>query len=312
MLHIIGLILKIIGILLLVILGIIVVLLCTILFVPIKYDVKAAFPGKVEELSADGKVTWLLHLIRADISYKEKELKWKVRAAWFKFGSDVEEKPVKEETKKAEPPKVEEPKPESPKVEKPKAEPPKQKPPKQEPPKQEPSKTKNIKDDSPKVEAKKENVFVTIKKKVQDIFEQIKCTFQKICDKIREGIEIKDKILSFLEEKTHKAAFSKVIKELVWIKRMIRIKGGHIHLRFGFEDPSLTGKVLAGLSVLYPFLGDNMNIQPEFEEVCMEGDVHLKGHIRLIHLIMMALKLLLDKNVRKTFKDAMELKDQLI
>ena len=48
-LHIIGLILKIIGILLLVILGILLLVIGVLLFVPLRYELRAEFPGKLED-----------------------------------------------------------------------------------------------------------------------------------------------------------------------------------------------------------------------------------------------------------------------
>ena len=48
-LHIIGLILKIIGIILLVILGILLLVIGVLLFVPLRYELCAGFPGKLED-----------------------------------------------------------------------------------------------------------------------------------------------------------------------------------------------------------------------------------------------------------------------
>ena len=67
MLHILLLILKVIGIILAVIVGIILLLAAIFLFVPIRYDISAKCDGSVEGLKAKIKVTWLLHLVRADV-----------------------------------------------------------------------------------------------------------------------------------------------------------------------------------------------------------------------------------------------------
>ena len=74
MLHIIGLILKILGIILAVLLGIIVLLVCIILFVPVRYEVSAEFPGKLEDTTAKVRFSWFLHLIAGEAGYKEKDL----------------------------------------------------------------------------------------------------------------------------------------------------------------------------------------------------------------------------------------------
>lgn len=85
MLHILLLILKIIGIIFAVILGILVLLVCIVVFVPVRYEVRAGCTGNPADIKAKGRVTWLFRLIRADVCYKEKKLKWRVRIAWKKI-----------------------------------------------------------------------------------------------------------------------------------------------------------------------------------------------------------------------------------
>lgn len=105
MLHILLLILKIIGIIFAVILGILVLLVCIVVFVPVRYEVTAVCPGTFAELRGKGKVTWLLHLVRADIYYKENRLKWRLRIGWKKIlgGADYgSEAYIKEEEQKDE------------------------------------------------------------------------------------------------------------------------------------------------------------------------------------------------------------------
>ena len=68
-LHIIGLILKIIGILLLVILGILLLVIGVLLFVPLRYELRAEFPGKLEDAEGNLKISWLLHLIAGRVEH---------------------------------------------------------------------------------------------------------------------------------------------------------------------------------------------------------------------------------------------------
>ena len=87
-LHILLIILKIIGIIIAVILGLLLLLLVTFLCVPVRYRLDASMPGEIKESSAYGCVTWLLRLIRIDVSFEEQELKWRVRIAWKSFGEE--------------------------------------------------------------------------------------------------------------------------------------------------------------------------------------------------------------------------------
>ena len=81
-----------------------------------------------------------------------------------------------------------------------------------------------------------------------------------------------------------------------------------MNLHYGFEDPYRTGQVLAGLSMIYPFVGDNMSIQPDFEHQIIEGNLYMKGKIRAIHPVIFLIKLVLNKNIRQTFIDGKNFK----
>ena len=97
MLHILLLILKIIGIIIAVVLGILVLLVCIVLFVPVRYRADASCEGNPDTIRAAGKVTWLLHLIRADVSYSEKKLNWRIRIAWKVLKNEQEDSVTIEE-----------------------------------------------------------------------------------------------------------------------------------------------------------------------------------------------------------------------
>ena len=67
---------------------------------------------------------------------------------------------------------------------------------------------------------------------------------------------------------------------------------------FGFEDPSLTGKVLGVLySLGIPFL-KGVNINADFEKAILETDVNIKGKTNLFFVLLPILKFILNKNVR--------------
>ena len=51
-------------------------------------------------------------------------------------------------------------------------------------------------------------------------------------------------------------------------------------VRFGLEDPYDTGRILAVLSMLYPFYGEHIDIYPDFEYRILEGHLLIKGRIR--------------------------------
>ena len=91
MLEIILLILKIIGFTLLGLLGLALLLVLAVLFVPVRYK---AWGDKHEELKAEGRITWLLHILRIHTTYADGKLKTKGKLLFFNLldsDEDVEE-----------------------------------------------------------------------------------------------------------------------------------------------------------------------------------------------------------------------------
>ena len=74
-------ILKIIGIVLLVILGIMLFLLAVLLFVPVRYSVKGTVDNNI---TAEGKISWLCSIFRYDFTFQEQELNGEVRIFGFR------------------------------------------------------------------------------------------------------------------------------------------------------------------------------------------------------------------------------------
>lgn len=298
MLHILLLILKILGIIIAAVLGILVLLISIVLFVPIRYEVKAKCDGTVETLKSKGAATWILHLFRVDFYFKDKKLKWKLRMAWLKKSNQVSNKKRKEgkpneEAKESEA--VEE------KVEE-----------TQKNVQQEKSKNHGEKDKSTDgktsdkisgTEEKCKTEKETLHQKIEKFIDKIKCTFRNICDKIKEILEKKEKVSVFLKDKSHVVAYQKTKKVLFKMLKRIRPKKTEVKVRFGFEDPYVTGQVLAGLSMFYPFIGGITEIYPDFENKVLKGTVNLKGKLRLWHIAYAVLKLWICKAVRVTYED---------
>ena len=269
MLHILFLILKIIGIILLILLGITLALVGVILFVPIRYRIKTETTNGMKGLRTEGKATWLLHLISAHITYQDEKWDWLVRVGWKKFRASTEDEETCDEDMTTQ---VKEPSNEEDNTGK--------------------EAGTNKKQDSDKGalgnRGKKSE-------KKENWFQKIKCTFQEICDKIKN-------IKEYLMDETHIQAFLRLKKEIIFFVKKIKpdvIKG---YLRIGLEDPYNTGRVLAILSVLYPFYGEHFQVYPDFEQEILEGDVFFKGRIHLMHLLLALGRIYFDKDVKTAYK----------
>lgn len=390
MLHILLLILKIIGIIIAVILGILVLLVCVVLFVPVRYDLRAASDGTFAKTRMEAKATWLLHLVRFRLCYEDKKLSWQVRVAWKKIQSGQEgkktieaevethdeeleddwegieeeageeelgtvseeageghrkaleekretaeerrecvaeglkeEKKVREEADgnfehaSKEPERlVDELQREMEKI------------------LETEKKQMDVKDhreeckmdceecgeereeDCEGSEEERSGIWQKITGFCQGIFQKIAGLYHKITaipgkvsgtlhgigDKVQGLLEKKDKILGFLSDEIHQTAFMKARDEIFFLLRRLKPKTIEADIHFGFEDPSLTGKALAGVSMCYPFLGDGVNICPDFEKRIFDGNLRIVGRIRASYFLKLLWKLLWSREVRMTYR----------
>lgn len=416
MLHILLLILKVIGIIFAAILGILVLLACVVLYVPVRYDIRASCDGTFAGIRAGARVTWLLHLVGFYACYEEKELTWRIRIAWKNIRSGQEEKStirsevetydkemeelweaveegeeenagedleedgkeiaeaveeegkepgnvMVEETRRCREESVEaveskedrkefaeavEGEEESadtgevkevrqlcevsgedaseneegacrepceasggravleggqagsvPEVEEGEA-----------------CLTEGLEDSGEGCEEEHRSVWQKIADLCQSIWQKITRLYRKITGipakvkdsigNIGEKIEAlkgkKDKIMDFLTDETHKKAFVKAKDELWRLLRKLRPKKVAARVRYGFEDPSLTGRILAGISVLYPFLGDDVRVYPDFERKVLDGELEITGKIKVSYFVWLLWKLVWCKDVRMTYR----------
>lgn len=328
MLHILLLVLKIIGILLAVVLGLLLLVICVVLFVPVCYGAQIQFPDRMDgqepdetcdtkgkfykDISAKGKVSWLFGLIQVTFSLEDGKTSYSFRIAWKQMGDNksndspvqkrkkqpkdgktsskqearvedtelvtparsnetVEQKPVSDQKKVEEGPSVS---------------------------KVNSKEFENNREKTCEKNGKKQK-SLSVSKRLQ----KIKCTFERFCDKIKQIEDKKEKLSMFLKDGTHRKAFQKLKKEVLHLWKRLAPKRISGKVVFGFEDPSLTGKTLAWISVIYPWIGDHTDIQPNFERAVFAGELDIRGKLYVVHPTMTALRLLLCKAIRSSYHD---------
>lgn len=151
-------------------------------------------------------------------------------------------------------------------------------------------------------DAEKPGFFEKIGAKIQQLFEKLKYTFEKICDTMKSLVEKKEKLTDFITDEAHRSTFFALIKELKRLLRFLKPKHLEADIEFGFDDPYLTGQILAALSMIYPFIGTHVEIQPDFEQKVLKGNLLISGKIRVFYVIIMLWNLIWNKNVRITIK----------
>ena len=78
---------------------------------------------------------------------------------------------------------------------------------------------------------------------------------------------------------------------------------------FGSGDPATTGKILAVLGVVYAKTGPLIDITPNFVEKQLECDLEIEGKIQIIVLVVIAVQIIMKKEVRQLIKDVKNIKN---
>ncbi|HIT63073.1 MAG TPA: hypothetical protein IAC37_01255 [Candidatus Ventrimonas merdavium] len=134
------------------------------------------------------------------------------------------------------------------------------------------------------------------------LWKRLRAVFAGICGKLKALIRRRDKILAFIRDPENQRTFRNLKKQLGAALRQIlprRIRGT---VQFGFDDPSKTGQVLMYVSPFYGFYAKTLTLIPVFEEQVLDGDLDVRGRIRVAPLLVIAGRVLADRNFRKLLR----------
>ena len=287
-------ILKWLGILLLVLLGLVLTVLLAVLFVPVRYEAEGSFRG---ELLAKGQISWLWRLFSIQAVY-DGDTEVSLRIFGVKPGRKKETAERTEKTETPDPvvtgsgkrPEEEVPVYESrPKAEVPASE-------------KYQGTEEGIKEKVPAAGTKNAKNGQKKKRVRQSLFQKIKVTFQRICGKLKTAEERWQKLMEFLEKEENKNTFRLLKRQVIrFFKHVLpgKVSGT---VRFGFEDPYTTGRILTYISPFYGWYGRTIQVIPVFDEQVLDGELSLKGRIRIATLLFIGFQVWRDKNFRTLLK----------
>ena len=300
-LHIILTILKVVGILLLAVLGLVLFFLLSALFVPVCYRMWGKRTATV--LEGKASVSWLFGLIRLSVGYVDSQSKlelylfgipllalkdridrWRKKrrkpGKRMRQGKSSDTKPADQMRKDNQAVQVKEP------AEKPVQD------------QVDSDSTEQEPDTAAVIFQKIKEILLKIWRFPGRVLERIRksrLTFRQFCDKIK-------KWYRFLQmDDTKQALLFLKGKGFLVLRHMLTVKiQGNLH--FGFEDPSITGQVLAVAGMVYPLYGKTFRLIPDFEQQVLEGEVNLKGRVFGGYLLLQAWQIYRCKEIRRTYQ----------
>ncbi len=106
-------------------------------------------------------------------------------------------------------------------------------------------------------------------------------------------------LLLWLKEEENRESLAYLVQKLIHLIKHCRFRKIKGYWKLGFSDPYREGQVLQHLAFLYPMYQDQLEIIPYFDRDIQEGDILLKGHIRLIHVLIFGIQMLKKKEIRE-------------
>lgn len=117
-------------------------------------------------------------------------------------------------------------------------------------------------------------------------------------DRIKRICEKASSLRETVEDEENQKAVRLLISRVKYLLHHLRFRKFEGRLAFGFEDPATVGRMLAVLSLFYPLYGECFTITPVFDHALFEGEIALKGHVRLIHILIAGIQLMMNKKIR--------------
>ena len=300
-LGVIWLIIKIILWILLGIIGLLLLLILLVVFVPFRYQLKAS---KYEEIHGKVRVTYLLRFIRVFFDYSPEGYFYKVKVLFFTVLREDTRKKAAEEAAVLEEPLTQ--------------------------PVEEVSQVVEVEEvvvrKAPKPIQEEKEAVVKTQDEGQSACESSADTSEKQIETTKpekkkkkkkkdknpkekkpkddeSGLDTAKRFIGFLgEEKNHgvlKFILGKIFKAIGSV--LPRSLEGNIH--FGTGDPATTGYIFGGASIFYPKYKDSLILKPNFDESIIEGEVKVAGKITLGVFVWMAIRIYLDRRVRRLIKE---------
>ncbi|MCR5609103.1 MAG: DUF2953 domain-containing protein [Lachnospiraceae bacterium] len=170
----------------------------------------------------------------------------------------------------------------------------------------------NKKDKKKKSKEKKskkdgKGIFQTIK----EIFSSIKRLFKRLKDDTENVIEKIRRIKGEFKRDVNKRGFKYIKKVIGKTLKKLKPRKFNCDIVYGFDDPALTGEVLGGFAIAGSIHKDRIKVRPDFTRKVFEADVFIKGKIRLMTLVIAAIKLVTNKDVKSLYGNFKKLKEEL-
>ena len=140
--------------------------------------------------------------------------------------------------------------------------------------------------------------------KLRNIWQSIKVTaiamkaaFDKRSTQVR-------KLQALWEDKRFAKGKALLIERIKKLSSELSPRAGSGRVRIGRDDPFETGQMMQLAAFLYPLYGDRVEVVPDFDETILEGEIDLRGRLKLIVAAEAAFRLFFNRELRAMYHRA--------
>ena len=141
-----------------------------------------------------------------------------------------------------------------------------------------------------------------IVEKIKALFENIQYTIRKFCDKIKSTLDNIEYYREVFESEPFRQSLQLCRGELKSVFKALKPDKLEAEITVGMDDPATTGEILAIYGILYPFIGQNIQITGDFERTHIEGNIYIRGKIRAFTFLRTAIRVYFNKDIKKLIK----------
>lgn len=145
---------------------------------------------------------------------------------------------------------------------------------------------------------KKKSFWDIVRRKIHALKEK----WDRFVQKLRKLNDKREALLKIYHSKRFKVAKQDIIFYIKTLWSVIRPKKLEGYIHFGFENPATTGQALGVMAMFLVWYDRFFAIEPDFEQVCIDGDLNGSGKFRLFSIIKLLIKIILNKNLIKVIK----------
>lgn len=145
-----------------------------------------------------------------------------------------------------------------------------------------------------------------LRDRISSMIAKLKFSIQSFCGKLKQGEErihwLREKwdmVQGFVQDPANQKSAKLILRQIKKMLKHLFPRKGTAEITFGIQDPYQMGQLLSSAGLLYPFTHKILILHPVFDQAVLDGEIHIRGHVRIGQLLGYVLRLLFDRNIRQ-------------